>query len=229
VPFPDARETVDRLQALGYRYVFDQYPAEDHVAVQLKDGYRDVADWVKAQGSRKHDPGRITYRWFAGDVEGVNTEYGIAPEGAWWVRDPVIRGTATSATIEATSLALPEPAVTPTVTTSPRLDAQPSPAIREELTWVLGDIPPAEQRVELTLTDVAAMTLRLGGAAIVPSEDAVVAVTTDGPSILTLTGLAHRQEVFLDGARVARAHRNGTATVQVPEGTGHLITFGSST
>ncbi|MGH2663027.1 MAG: alpha/beta hydrolase-fold protein [Actinomycetota bacterium] len=228
VPFPDARETVDQLQALGYRYVFDQYAAEDHVAVQLKDGYRDVADWVGAQGSRKHAPGRITYRWFAGDVEGVNTEYGIAPAGAWWVRDPVIRGAATSAAIEATSLALPEPGVTPTVMTSPRPDAEPSPAIREELTWELGDVPRAESRVDLNLTDVAAMTLRLRGAGIVPSEDAVVSVTTDGTTSLTLTGLSHRQEVFLDGARVSRAHRNGTATVPVPEGTANLITFGSS-
>ena len=225
VPFPDARETVDRLQTLGYRYVFDQYPAEDHVAVQLKDGYRDVADWVKAQGSRKHDPGRITYRWVAGDVEGVNTEYGIAPDGAWWVRDPLIRGTATSATIDAISLALPEPAVTPTVTTSPRLDAQPSPAIREELTWELGEVPLAEQQVELTLDDVAAMTLRLEGAGIVPSEDVVVSVATDGPTTLTLTGLAHRQRVFLDGVRVATGNRNGIAVVTVPEGADHRITF----
>ncbi len=225
VPFPGVRETVDRLQSLGYRYVFDQYPAEDHVAVQLKDGYGDVADWVKAQGSRKQDPGRITYRWVAGDVEGVNTEYGIAPGGAWWVRDPVISGAAASATIDAVSLARPEPAVTPIVTTSPRPGAQPSPAIREELTWDLGKVPPAEQRVELTLTDVGAMTLRLAGAGIVPSEGAMVSVSTDGPASLTLTGLGRGQRVFLDGVRVATGTRNGTAVVAVPEGADHRITF----
>ncbi len=96
IPFTQQRDTVDRMRNLGYRYTFDNYHAEDHVAWVLKDGqypaFAEATDWLIGASDRGDaaptrnatTPGEIIYRFTGNDQ---HPEFGLGADGAWWISE----------------------------------------------------------------------------------------------------------------------------------------------
>jgi hypothetical protein len=99
IPFPQQRDTVNRMKSLGYQYTFDHFLAEDHVAWVLKDGqypaFAEATDWLigasdnedKAPTGNKINTGEIIYRFTGNDH---HPEFGLDADGAWWIDDVAI-------------------------------------------------------------------------------------------------------------------------------------------
>jgi hypothetical protein len=89
----------------------------------------------------------------------------------------------------------------------------------------VGAAPPARAQLDLTLSDVGALTLDLQDAGFAPRRHGSVGVTTDGPADLALAQLAPGTPVRLDGRTVANATSGGVAHVLAPAGH-HAVDFG---
>lgn len=182
-PIPLGVLEILRFEELGYRFVFDIHVIEDHFTPALRDDYRNLIEWLSVDRTRETDPGRVTYRWYP---QTVDREQGWGPMGAWWVQDVDARNQQAVAQIDAGSAAQPDAAVTPVVTTSPNLFGGPSPSIRRQLDWELDEAPPRATTIDLTFTNVSAVTIDLAGAGFQPDERGVLNVTTDGPVTMTI-------------------------------------------
>lgn len=185
VPITDEMETQAELDRLGLRHVYDFQPAEDHIAVALKDGYDDIAEFM-ADVDRRHRrqavPPRIDYAW--DQPTPARLALGLDRPGAWWLDDVAARDATARARISARSLAIEDPAITLVDRTEPRLLGSPTPAIRHAIDWLLGEAPPTRDEAELTLVNVGALTLDAHHARLEPGATATV--TTDGPVRLTI-------------------------------------------
>ena len=125
VPVTGVVEHVADIDALGLRHRFELYPALDHLAWAAADLFASPAAHMGA-GKRTRDPGRITYSWFP---HLRRPELGIGPTGAYWVRGLRARnaGPGVLASIDVTSAARPDPAVTPVRTSGPVLTPDTPP------------------------------------------------------------------------------------------------------
>src|SRR5438270_10029674 len=112
-------------------------------------------------GTRTQNPGHVTYAWYP---HLARPEWGIGPNGAYWVQDVAAADRAPSklARIDATSGARPEPAVTSTVQQG--LDAPAAGAAYTQRVWQAGAAPPRTSQLQLNLTNVAGLTIDLAGA-----------------------------------------------------------------
>lgn len=221
VPYTDARDTYDELGRLAYRYVFDQYPAEDHVAPALKDAYDAIPAFLRRQGSVKEDPGLIDYRWVPRDVDPA---LGIGPHGAWWVQGVTACAPDGYATVVARSGMRPEPSVTSTVTTTALPDAEPTPAVREELTWTAGPTPAATPTLTLELHNVGQIRVAMARAGFPTGSAGTIQVDGNCPSTITLAELQPGTRVRVNGAVPINADADGQAAAQIQPGK-HTITF----
>lgn len=177
---------IQRFEELGYRYVYDIHLIEEHFTPAIKDDYRNLIAWLNTVGTRKHQPGHLSYRWYP---QTVDREHGFGAMGAWWLQDVDARDAKVVARIDAVSAANPEPTVTPVVSTEPNLLGGPSPALRRRLDWQIEDtLPPRETVIELELVNVGAVTIDLAGAGFLLGETGVIIVNTDGPVALRLPG-----------------------------------------
>ena len=217
VPVTGVLEQVADLDALGLRHRFELYPSLDHLAWATADLFASPAAHM-GSAKRTRDPGRITYSWFP---HLTRPALGIGPTGAYWVRGLRARDAAPGriASIDVSSAARPEPAITPVRTSGPVLtpDTPPVPGTFSELNWQLGARPAAQRRITARLVDVAALSLTLGRAGITPGQTATISVQTDGATTLGLTGLAAGQPVRV-GTRTIDASASGTASVPLPSG-----------
>jgi hypothetical protein len=130
------------------------------------------------------------------------------------------------ASIDITSAARPDPAVTPVRTSGPVLtsDTPPVAGTFSELAWQLGSRPAPQRRITARLVDVSALSFTLGRAGIAPGQAATISVQTDGATTLGLTGLAPGQRVRV-GGRTVTASSSGTASVALTAGTS-TVTLG---
>lgn len=222
VPIAQARETIARLDELGHRYVFDVHPAEDHVAYSLKDGWRQLVEWVDEEDRTvTRRPARIDYTWFPADVD---EELGIGPDGAWWLSDLEARDDIDRPPqVRARSHAIAEPEHEVVRTRSVLADAEPSPAVRERLDWNVGEPARTAPSISLELTGVASLQIDVDDADLdTAAPGAEVTVASDDATVLALAGVPDGTVVLLDGERVGAAP--AAATLDVPEGD-HTITF----
>jgi pimeloyl-ACP methyl ester carboxylesterase len=224
VPVAGVVEHVADIDGLGLRHRFELYPALDHLAWAAADLFASPAAHMGA-GKRTRDPGRITYSWFP---HLRRPELGIGPTGAYWVRGLRARnaGPGVLASVDITSAARPDPAVTPVRASGPVLtsDTPPVAGTFSELTWQLGSRPAAQRRITARLVDVAALSFALGRAGIAPGQAATISVQTDGATTLGLTGLAPGQRVRI-GGRTVTASSSGTTSVALAAGTS-TVTLG---
>lgn len=220
-PFGEARATIDRLQALGHAYTFDQFLLEDHLLWPLKDllypAFADASDWLlrEAPATRKRQPGEIRYSWLPTEQQ---ARLGLGAQGPWWLGDLQAADDSSLARVQAHSEGLPEPALLgTTLARSPALSLlSPSPRIRERQTLRLGAEPVAGGRIRLELRNVAALSLDLAAAGIAQRPDRRLQVSTDQPLRLRLQGLPA-------GTRAIAATTQATATaagleLQLPAG-----------
>ena len=220
VPYTEeAVPTIEELDRLGQRYVFDTYPNKDHIGWSLEDGNDEAGKWLqRVRPDRRARPGRIDYRWFPREV---NRRWGIGATGAWWIRRVVARdNTADSARIRAVSLALPERPVTVIRSTREFVDDNGSAVQRQRLRWKTGPRPQRRQRMTLRLTNVDRLRVRLREAKVDVSRRFVLVATTDGPVTVRLRGLTPLNRVFVDGQRSDRSPRlaKGTHRITVTPG-----------
>jgi hypothetical protein len=210
-------EQVGDIDALGLRHRFELYPGLDHLAWATADLFASPAAHL-GSSKRTRDPGRITYTWFP---HLTRPGLGIGPTGVYWVRGLRARGAGPGvlASIDVSTAAHPDPAVTEVRTSGPVVTPDTPPVVGtfSELAWELGTRPAVQRRITARLTDVAALTLTLGRAGIRPGQTATVTVQTDGPTRLGLTGLAAGQRVRV-GDHTVTASPAGTATVSLPAG-----------
>ena len=181
VPAPDELAMANGLDALGYQYRWLLYPAEDHVALELQDGFSDAATFM-GSSARMTRPGRITFRW---NDDNNSATYGYGVTGTYWLRDLAARSGGSDALIDATSSADPDPSVTPVRTRSLDVPGDPSPAVVTQLAWKLGSSPKTLPVITLQLTNVGALTIDLSQAGIA-SGSYTLDVQTDGPVAITL-------------------------------------------
>ena len=215
VPFTGGVEQVEDLNKLGYRYYAVLYPAEDHLVFAAQN---DFAPAISQLGhlDRVLHPGSFTFNWYP---DAASSTLGIGPEGDYWIGGLAARSATPGelATVTASSGAIPEPAQTlehQTGTTS-----GPTPAVTDSQTWTPGAAPAPQQTLTLGLTDVAAVSVNTVGAQL---KCALTTVTSDGPTALTLLHLRHNSAVKEGRTRVAKASSEGTATVDLPQGTSTL-------
>ena len=223
-----AEATTDRLDELELEYRAWMLDDRGHEA----GGF--VYDCVYAtlpDFERDPTPARISYTVdpslpVVDPATGLDTTY----DGAWWVDGIEPAGTGL-ATVEAFSAARTNVELqathvdrrglsgpeggdlcgdNPEVTTG---DAWRERAVELEVV----DEEPVDDRLDLVLTAVAAVTLEFEGAGIDAGDEVVLAVRSDGETMLTLTGLAPGQEVVAGDERT-EADDDGHATVALPEG-----------
>jgi hypothetical protein len=228
VPAPIEKAQADALGALGFRYRWLLYPAEDHVAFELQDGFADAAQYM-GSARRTVNPAHVTLRWAAKDtgptynpVTGILTgtaipttqrpDLGVGTTGAYWLRSLKARTGAAFGRVEATSSALADPAVLAGSRQSLLLPGTPTPAVVTEQTWTLG--PPAARspHLSLSLTGVSTATLLLKDAGLPSSGCSTVSVTSDGSTALTLVGAGGRTPTTVPKGVTTLTVRNAGAT-----------------
>ena len=222
VPLPGVLPDVARFDSLGYRYRFELYPAADHLAYTLLDGFSEQAAQLNGP-PRVHDPGRVTYAWYP---HLDRADYGIGATGAYWVRDTKGRTVSPGALarVDAMSLARPE-AITPVRTAGVLVPGDPFPAVTTEQDWTAGRSPAARPVIRLTLTNVGSLGIDLVRAGIARGHAASLPVATDGPTTLTLLGAKPGTTVTLDGQKAGRVGAAGAFTLTVPAGS-HTVAVG---
>lgn len=88
VPVTGTLADIERIKELGYEYMFDLYPLEDHVAWTLKDiaypAFFHATEWLRdtAPQQRKATAGEIIYRFDSADFD---AELGFGPTSVWWL------------------------------------------------------------------------------------------------------------------------------------------------
>jgi pimeloyl-ACP methyl ester carboxylesterase len=201
VPYTgEAVPTIDRLDALGYRYVFDTYPTKDHIAWSLEDGFDLAAEWIaEADRRRPRAPGVIRYRWFPQEVD---RKLGIGPRGAFWIRAAAKDPTAAQSRVVAVSHARPERTITPQRTQTEMVDPNGAPVQRRQLTWQRGKAGEPRPHVRLRLRNVGKVTVNLAGAGVANAVSTRITVRTDQAVALRLARRHPRTFVFLDGEQV---------------------------
>lgn len=196
-------KTADALDAEGQRYVFDLYPAEDHVVSALQDGFEDVAEFMASIDKthrREAVPPHITYTWTA--PSDYQRAHGLGSTGAWWVTGLAVRDArvASGGKIDATSHAVRGRTIVPVRTPfTPRPDAHPTPSLRRTLSWQPdAALLPQSPLVELVLENAGRLTVDARTAGL--RSGGKLTVATDGlVEALTLTGLHPRSQVSVDG------------------------------
>jgi hypothetical protein len=206
---------------LGYRYRLQLYPTGDHLASSVVDPIYlgDEAAQMSA-GTRKENPGRITYAWYP---HLARPEWGIGPNGAWWVQDVAAADSAPGklAHIDATSGARPEPAVTST--SQQGLDAPAAGAVFTERVWHEGATPARTTQLQLNLVNVSALAVDVPGAGFRPGEAGTASVTSDRPTRVLFKGLGATMGVSVDGGPSTQV-LGGAGTAMLAAGT-HQVTF----
>ncbi|HEY1634557.1 MAG TPA: hypothetical protein VGL48_10875 [Acidimicrobiales bacterium] len=223
VPVSSVLDQINYFDALGERYRFELYPAEDHLVYATQDGFSSAATHM-GEAVRQKDPGHVSFSWYP---HLVRPDLGIGPASTCWVEGLSGRQASPGmlASMDANSHARPDPAATIELTRGVLVPGDPSSAAVSELDWRLGSAPPPRAQLDLTLTDVGALTLSLQDAGFAPRRHGSVATTADGSADLSLAQLAPGTPVRLDGRTLALATGDGEAQVLVAAGR-HAVDFG---
>ena len=222
VPVTSGLAQVQLFDALDYRYHLELFPAEDHLVYAVQDRFGSLVDALGTP-TRAANPGQVSYAWYPDlDVPAL----GIGTTTAYWLSDLTARDTdpGVVAHLEATSAAVPDPAVTVTRTPSVSL-ADPTPAGVLDLTWTPGDAPAAHDALTLELTNLATATVDGARAGLACPG---LRLTSDGEATLTLTGLTPGG-VLSGGAAPVTVDPAGVAVVPVPSGTTALTCAAAGT
>jgi hypothetical protein len=212
VPITGGLEQVHAFDALGYRYHAVIYPTEDHLVFATQNDFSPPISQL-GEPQRVLDPASFDFEWYP-NVD--SSSLGIGPTRDYWVSGLAAANAAPGevASVDASSQALPEPSET--IERQDGTADGPTPAVTESLTWTPGSAPPLEQSLELTLSNVSALSLEAEGAGL---TCATVTVRSGGPAMLTLLQLRPESEVLEGGASVATTDAQGSATVALSAGT----------
>jgi hypothetical protein len=215
VPITGVLTQISLFNKDNERYRFFFYPAEDHLVFATQDGF---AQEAAALGHPVvvHNPPTIHYSWYPNLTVPA---LGIGTTGDYWLSDLGARNSSPGrlATVIAESKAIADPHITVTRSVSPDPVGQPTPNVVFSLGWTFGVAPPTSPVVDLTLSNVAALTVDLARAGL-GSGPGTISVDADGPIFLGLSGLAPTAGIALDGRHVHTIMSNGVPVLPVPTG-----------
>ena len=211
VPFTGGLEQVAAFDKLGYRYYAVLYPAEDHLVFASQNDFAPATSQL-GHLERMQDPGSFTFSWYP---ELVSSSLGIGPSGDYWISGLQARSNNPGelASVGASSAAIKE--ASETVEHHTGTTDGPTPAVTDSLTWTAGAAPAKRQTLQLSLTDVAALTINTAAAKL---KCATITASSDGATALTLLALRPDSAVTEGGASVAVASTGGSATVELSAG-----------
>lgn len=209
---------IDGFEQLGYRYRFVTYPAAEHFTLALLGYDIPMAPEFLGDGRVDRDPHHVTFTYLpASDAP----ELGLVHDHAYWVSGVRLAegaaGDPPAGTVDAFSHAagVGHPA------TRRLADAGVGPLPWTEVGQDWEELPatPAENRLTLTLTDIAETRLDLPRAGLDPRRELVVAVTSDAPAVVHLDG-AFTGAARLDagGQPVETERTKSGLTVRIPAG-----------
>ena len=234
IPEVSASAAAARLDELGYDYRYWLIEGRGHEAGGF---IYDCVFGEVATYRRTPNPARVRYTVDA-SLDEIDPLSGLALrfDSAYWVsairpRDPQALGT-----VEATSLALPRFEETVTRIDEVRDNIAsgadlcgPNPDVQTEETWrergidiARGAALPIANALDIDLTNVAAARFDLARAAIDSGATGSLAVMSDGPTAITLSGLRGGQSILRGGTTATVASPRGIATVDLPGGVSEL-------
>ena len=224
VPIAGVLEHVEKIKAAGDRYVFDFFPAEDHMVWGVQDGYSTLSTNL-GEPARTTDPGRFSYAFYGHQAR---PDLGFGPDGAYWVDGLSAHDASpgTLARVEADSAARPDdPHTVVADLPSPLAPLDATPGVRTGQHWAAaGSAPARDERLELTLDNVKTLTADLERAGFRFDRDGTVATSSAQATELTLAGAPAGTPVELDGAPAGTVDQAGRVTVAVPAGD-HAVTL----
>jgi hypothetical protein len=188
VPIAGVKEQVKRFDELGYRYEFDEFQAGDHLTLAINDEFGPAAEFLGTETVNRN-PTHVSYTYnptmdFPAD--------GTTAGHAYWVYGVALReggGEAPLGTIDVRSegFGLADAPVNATEKGAGALTGGKIPAIpytSETKTWGKAPSAPKHNTLDLTATNVAAVTIDAQRAKVTCA--ATLNVTTDGPLKVTL-------------------------------------------
>ena len=187
-PVTTTEAAVTALDELGYRYDAYLFQTWDHLTPSTYDYYQPMADAVgDAQVLR--DPHHITYVLAPGEDE---PRVDVIADRAYWLseltlRDPQLETGTIDVVSEGFGLAdaVPE-SLAPEAGVLTGGHHDPAPYLRRQLVWADPESIPAADRIVLSATNIATVTIHPERARI--SCDAELSIDSDGPIDVTLAG-----------------------------------------
>lgn len=184
VPLPGPTVQVQRLDDLGYRYIYDVFTT-DHFGLATIDEW-DRGKAFLGDAFVDRDPPHVTYRILPAGDDG---SLGLVSDHAYWLWDVEIRdASAATATglVDARSLGfgVGDPASAP----GAGAGTEPLPYVERSRSW--GDAPVEDvlNALEITLTNVSAVTVGARRARLRTRRDIDLDVSSDGDATLSLQG-----------------------------------------
>lgn len=175
-----------RYEAAGDRYALFQMTSPEHIVTAIADGFAAVVDALPPDAQAPAAPRRIDYTWCPGAVD---TALGLGPTSVYWLSGLAQRDTSAADTLSrvvAESRAIGDVQITPQVKDELVNSSDTPPMLLRRQEWMPGAAEPVENRINLSLSNVAALTLDAAAAKL---ASGVIAVETDGAMTLTVTGL----------------------------------------
>jgi hypothetical protein len=188
VPIAGVLEQVKRLDELGYRYIFDQFQAGDHLTLAINDEYAPAAAFLGTETVNRN-PAHVTYAYnptmdFPAD--------GTSAGHAYWLYNVTLReagGSAPLGTIDVRSegFGVADPTPSATAQGAGLLTGGQVPAIpytSQEKNWSPPAPAPVRDVVDVKASGVAKVTVDATRAHV--DCAAQVQAQTDGPLQITL-------------------------------------------
>ena len=229
VPITGVQRMAARLAGLGYRYDMTTFDGYEHFTQAIVDEWADGAAYLRGF-SRPENPRTVTYKVVPALVNAVNTvtaggiTYDFKPDGAYWVDALKVRSgdaasTATSGQIDVTSDALAGTTYLPLPRTGAYSPLDHStPYVRHGLDWLETGDEARRNAFTATLRNLSTATLDGARMALDFASPVDGAVTSDGASTVTLTGVTSGVRVLVDGVEQAGAQVGDRVVLQLAGG-----------
>ncbi|MGH2753373.1 MAG: prolyl oligopeptidase family serine peptidase [Actinomycetota bacterium] len=217
VPIAGTVTHAQRLEDLGYRFVQNIFTA-DHFLLSEVDDWSRGAEFL-GDAAVNLDPAQVTFRVMpAADYP----DLGLVHDHAYWVWDVRMRdevGDPSTGLVDVRSLAFGEGG--PEVETVRGGGVSPLPYVERGVAW--SEVPTADpvNGLEVTLTNVATVTLGLTRARIDPRQVVTIDVASDGPAVLNLEAPWHPHARVVDsasGEAVSFERDRNVITIHLEEG-----------
>jgi hypothetical protein len=195
VPITGTLPIVRAMASMGYRYEFDAFVPAEHLTLAVNDQFAPAADWL-ADRRVSLEPPHVTYSYnptmdFPAD--------GTAAGHAYWISDVGVRDTSANPPVGTVDVRSHGFAVGDPTPSGPRPGAglltggnlAALAYTREIQTWSPAPSSPPANRLDITATNVRALTIDPIRARV--SCDALLSVATDGPLTVTLAGCGREQ------------------------------------
>lgn len=212
-PAVNGYQRTSELSTLGYRWQWQIWLAQEHLAPLALDSFASIADAV-TRAPVTPDPGHVTYTWYSATQRTGN---GLVPHQVYWLSQLTARTSSpgSTATVDATTGAYPSPPATlvqssPTVVTPAGEVAK----VVSAATWrPSGAAPETSNTLALTLTNTSRLSVSTDDAGLSFGRPLRVQVRTDGASDISLLSAPASIGRVGSSGHCARVRLSGTSLI----------------